>query len=84
MPLELLAGAGTLFSANTPAKVVVHVAISGFANRTSENAYGCCKVTGGSDVATAFDAKRDEAPLAQYDAVVDAIVVSSNIPLTAF
>jgi hypothetical protein len=54
-----------LFSSKTPANVVAHVAISGTANRTSENAYGCCNVMGGSAVAIVFDEKRDEAPLEQ-------------------
>jgi hypothetical protein len=41
-------------------------------------------MTGGSVVAIAFDEKRDEAPLAQYDATVDATIVSSNTPPMAF
>ncbi len=41
-------------------------------------------MAGGSVVATAFDEKMDEAPLAQYDAVVDATMMSSNIPPMAF
>ncbi len=73
-----------MFSSNTEANVVAHVAISGTVNRTSENAYGCCNVTDGSVVATAFDVKREEAPLAQYDAAVDAMMVNSNIPPIAF
>jgi hypothetical protein len=83
-PPVLLAGAKMLFSANTDANVVVHVAIRGAVKYGSENANGCWKNAGGRVEAMELDAKRDDAPLAQYDAVVESMMLSSSTPPLAF
>ncbi len=60
--------------------VEVHVATSGMISELNANAYGCCKVTGGSSVAIALDANIEMFALAQYEALCDAIIVTSKVP----